>query len=193
MQGVCSIASINLYAEEKEYFLFAYDAPMTFQIHFCLTINQSVTIIFLSCLKYQWPTNHSPIFSVSFGKMEVNANNPHRFIRPLIKYFKLFFIVSCLSFVCLSASCLSFSWRRAGYVKRKMQTTCPTIHKNCTGRFGFNVRFRDKPKSFIAQHFSPFHFFTFIAIVPNNGAAFPHSTLLFRCALKQISPSEEGQ
>ena len=90
MQGVCGIASINLYAEEKEHFLFAYDAPMTFQIHFCLTINQSVTIIFLSCLKYQWPTNHSPIFSVSFGKMEVNANNPHRFIRPLIKSFKLF-------------------------------------------------------------------------------------------------------
>ena len=38
MQGVRSIASINLYAEEKEHFLFAYDAPMTFQIHFCLTI-----------------------------------------------------------------------------------------------------------------------------------------------------------
>ena len=38
MQGVRSIASINLYAEEKELFLFAYDAPMTFQIHFCLTI-----------------------------------------------------------------------------------------------------------------------------------------------------------
>ena len=37
MQGVCSIASINLYAEEKEHFLFAYDAPMTFQIRFCLT------------------------------------------------------------------------------------------------------------------------------------------------------------
>ncbi len=37
MQGVCSIASINLYAEEKEHFLFDYDAPMTFQIHFCLT------------------------------------------------------------------------------------------------------------------------------------------------------------
>ena len=38
MQGVRSVASINLYAEEKELFLFAYDAPMTFQIHFCLTI-----------------------------------------------------------------------------------------------------------------------------------------------------------
>ena len=38
MQGVRSIASINLYAEDKERFLFAYDAPMTFQIHFCLTI-----------------------------------------------------------------------------------------------------------------------------------------------------------
>ena len=38
MQGVCSIASINLYAEEKEHFLLAYDAPMTFLIHFCLTI-----------------------------------------------------------------------------------------------------------------------------------------------------------
>jgi len=39
MQGVRSIASINLHAEEKEHFLFAYNAPMTFQIHFCLTIN----------------------------------------------------------------------------------------------------------------------------------------------------------
>ena len=38
VQGVRSIASINLYAEEKEHFLFDYDAPMTFQIHFCLTI-----------------------------------------------------------------------------------------------------------------------------------------------------------
>ena len=38
MQGVCSIVSINLYAEEKEHFLFAYDAPMTFLIRFCLTI-----------------------------------------------------------------------------------------------------------------------------------------------------------
>ena len=157
MQGVCSIASIKLYTEEKEHFLFAYDAPMTFQIHFCLTINQSVTIIFFSCLKHQQRTNHSPIFSVSFGKKEVNTINPHRFIRPLIKYFKLFFIVSCSSFVCLSASCLSFSSRRAGYVKRRRQTIYSTIHKICTGRFGFNVRFRDKPKSFIARHFSPFH------------------------------------
>ncbi len=32
------MASINPYAEEKEHFLFAYDAPMVFQIHFCLTI-----------------------------------------------------------------------------------------------------------------------------------------------------------
>jgi len=38
MQGVRSIASIDLYAEDKEDFLFAYDAPMTFQIRFCLTI-----------------------------------------------------------------------------------------------------------------------------------------------------------
>ena len=38
MQGVHSIASINLYAEDREGFLSAYDAPMTFQIHFCLTI-----------------------------------------------------------------------------------------------------------------------------------------------------------
>ena len=37
MQGVRSIASISLYAEEKEHFLFDYDAPMTFQIRFCLT------------------------------------------------------------------------------------------------------------------------------------------------------------
>ncbi len=41
MQGVHSIASTNLYAEDKERFLFAYDAPMTFQIHFCLTINRN--------------------------------------------------------------------------------------------------------------------------------------------------------
>ena len=173
MQGVCSIASINLYAEEREHFLFAYDAPMTFQIHFCLTINQSVTIIFLSCLKYQWPTNHLPIFSVSLGKMEANVFNPSRFIRSFIKYFKLFFIVSCSSFVCLSASCLSFSWRRAGYVKRKRQTLYSTTHKICTGRFGFNVRLCVKPKSSFCtalftfkgrSHlftFSLFHFFTF--------------------------------
>ena len=38
MQGVRSITTINLYAEDKEHFLFVYDAPMTFQIHFCLTI-----------------------------------------------------------------------------------------------------------------------------------------------------------
>ena len=38
MRGMRSIASINLYAEDKDHFLFAYDAPMTFQIHFCLTI-----------------------------------------------------------------------------------------------------------------------------------------------------------
>ena len=37
MQDVRSMASINPYAEEKEHFLFAYDAPMVFQIHFCLT------------------------------------------------------------------------------------------------------------------------------------------------------------
>ena len=107
MQGVCSIASIKLYTEEKEHFLFAYDAPMTFQIHFCLTINQSVTIIFLSCLKYQQRTNYSPIFSVSFGKKEANAINPSRFIRPFIKYFKLFssFPVHP-SFVCRHPVCL---------------------------------------------------------------------------------------
>ena len=34
------MASINPYAEEKEHFLFAYDAPMVFQIHFCLTIKK---------------------------------------------------------------------------------------------------------------------------------------------------------
>jgi hypothetical protein len=38
MQGVRSIASIDLYAEEKEHFLFACNAPMTFQIRFYLTI-----------------------------------------------------------------------------------------------------------------------------------------------------------
>ena len=38
MQGVRSIASIYPYAEEKKHFLFAYDVPMTFQTHFCLTI-----------------------------------------------------------------------------------------------------------------------------------------------------------
>ena len=38
-QDVRSMASINPYAEEKEHFLFAYDAPRVFQIHFCLTIN----------------------------------------------------------------------------------------------------------------------------------------------------------
>ena len=32
------MASTNPYAEEKGHFLFAYDAPMAFQIHFCLTI-----------------------------------------------------------------------------------------------------------------------------------------------------------
>ena len=37
VQGVRSIASINLYAEEKEHFLFAYDAAMAVQIRFCLT------------------------------------------------------------------------------------------------------------------------------------------------------------
>jgi len=31
-----------------------------------------------------------PIFSVSSGKTEANAINPHRFSRLLIKYFKLF-------------------------------------------------------------------------------------------------------
>ena len=38
MQGVRSITSTNLYAEDKDHFLFAYDVPMTFHIHFCLTI-----------------------------------------------------------------------------------------------------------------------------------------------------------
>ena len=37
------MASINPYAEEKEHFLFAYDAPMAFQIHFCLTITQKTS------------------------------------------------------------------------------------------------------------------------------------------------------
>ena len=37
MQGVRSMASINLHAKEKEHILFDYDAPMTFQIRFCLT------------------------------------------------------------------------------------------------------------------------------------------------------------
>ena len=112
MQGVCSIASINLYAEEKEHFLFAYDAPMTFQIHFCLTINQSVTIIFLSCLKYQWATNHLSIFSVSFGKKEANVFNSigslgrssnllscfHRFLfllRLFVGILSVFFLKAC--------------------------------------------------------------------------------------------------
>ncbi len=38
MQGVRSITSTNLYAEDKDHFLFAYAVPMTFHIHFCLTI-----------------------------------------------------------------------------------------------------------------------------------------------------------
>ena len=38
MQGVRCIASTHLYAEEKKHFLFAYDAPVTFQTHFCFTI-----------------------------------------------------------------------------------------------------------------------------------------------------------
>lgn len=38
MQGVRSIASTHPYAEEKKHFLFAYDAPVTFQTHFCFTI-----------------------------------------------------------------------------------------------------------------------------------------------------------
>jgi len=36
------MASINPYAEGKEHILFVYDAPMAFQIHFCLTINLAV-------------------------------------------------------------------------------------------------------------------------------------------------------
>ena len=35
------MASTNPYAEGKKAFLFAYDAPMAFQIHFCLTIKAS--------------------------------------------------------------------------------------------------------------------------------------------------------
>gem|GEM_PF-1515209 len=50
MQGVHSIVSINLYAEDKEHFLFAYDAPMTFQIHFCLTINPNRWLYRLSVI-----------------------------------------------------------------------------------------------------------------------------------------------
>ena len=38
MQGVRSIITTNLYAEDREGFLSAYDVPMTFHIHFCLTI-----------------------------------------------------------------------------------------------------------------------------------------------------------
>ena len=38
MYDVHSMASITPYAEEKEYVLFVYDAPMAFQIHFCLAI-----------------------------------------------------------------------------------------------------------------------------------------------------------
>ena len=45
MQGVRSITSTNLYAEDKEHFLLAYDAPMTFQIHFCLTIKYSRRVV----------------------------------------------------------------------------------------------------------------------------------------------------
>ena len=36
------MASTNPYAEEKTHVLFVYDAPMAFQIHFCLTINMSL-------------------------------------------------------------------------------------------------------------------------------------------------------
>ena len=35
------MASTNPYAEEKEHVLFVYDAPMDFQIRFCLTITTS--------------------------------------------------------------------------------------------------------------------------------------------------------
>ncbi len=33
------MASTNPYTEGREHFLFAYNAPMAFQIHFCLTIS----------------------------------------------------------------------------------------------------------------------------------------------------------
>ena len=49
MQGVRSIASINLYAEEKDHLLFAYDAPMTLQIHFCLTIKCLASKLMVDC------------------------------------------------------------------------------------------------------------------------------------------------
>ena len=45
MQGVRSITSTNLYAEDRDHFLLAYDAPLTFQIHFCLTIKYSRRVV----------------------------------------------------------------------------------------------------------------------------------------------------
>ena len=153
MQGVCSIASINLYAEEKEHFLFAYDAPMTFQIHFCLTINQSVTIIFFSCLKYQWPTNHLPIFSVSLGKMEANAINPSRFIRPFIKYFKLFssFPVPP-SFVCRHPVCLFLEgvWATSREKCRQLTQQYP---KSVQADLGLMSDFVISPNHFLVSTF----------------------------------------
>ena len=53
MQGVHSIASKNLYAEDRDHFLFACDAPMTFHIHFCLTIKypRRVVIRLINCFR----------------------------------------------------------------------------------------------------------------------------------------------
>ena len=51
MQGVRSIVSTHLYAEEKKHFLFAYDVPMTFQTHFCFTILFQV-ILTTSCSSF---------------------------------------------------------------------------------------------------------------------------------------------
>ena len=49
------MASSNSYAEGKEHFLFAYDAPMAFQIHFCLTIKSDLSEV-IQCVLYKLKT-----------------------------------------------------------------------------------------------------------------------------------------
>ena len=100
-QDVRSMASIHPYAEEKEHFLFAYDAPMVFQIHFCLTIKASAPSVF------RWPENKFRPFLEGAQPMvhpqEMGETRYNRARNLAIKVFGLriyFFAFACAAFGC---------------------------------------------------------------------------------------------
>ena len=88
------MTSTNPYTEGREHFLFAYNAPMVFQIHFCLTIKAGEPSVF------RWAKNKfRPFLEVAqpmVHPQEMGETRYNKAKKPSDKGFRPAFLLLCL-------------------------------------------------------------------------------------------------